>query len=491
MLDRPLSIAWIRCRYPTWLSLLLAFGLSLLLGLFPLAFNSEAVPISSVPDPRLTQTWVSDTIELITPNTETQLNKMISTLEAQNGSEILVVTVQDTQTFLHPTTFAIKLMETWKINEGGRDNGVLLLISKQENLTLINKGPHILDRFSRAEYDELTESLTQSLTNKGDFEENLVTVVRAIINKLERSTIGKGENPSTTEPAIPLESKKSATPHPQIRVGILFLIAIVTIFSTIRVRKTFQKGLNPVRVAPVGTTQTFETGSKTLNFINSLRWLATGDFGVSGGGKQPIYYGSAKNVDGIIIECWAFSCISFIGLWIIFGLGAFNQGSLLCVLWLWLGFEMWCSTNKQQNDALGTVTWKLLLVFILLFGLVISPLWLGKAHIDWFPKLLMSFSFIASVYAVSCALSIRLLRSLPKSSIVICQSCDDPMQRLDNNVLLQYVDNDILSQHLKPSEMMALVNKKAEGWHCPICSPVYAENGLDFHLFSKAIRRKS
>lgn len=181
-------------RYPKGLSFLFVIGLSFSLGVTPLALNSSAVPISSVPDPRLDNAWVVDMVDLLSPDTEDQLNQLFSDLETKNGDEMVVVTVLDTQTFLQPGDFASKLKLTWGLGENDSTNGILILISQKENTTSIDMGG-IRRLFTGNQYQELVASLDEPLSQE-NFEANLVTVAQAIINKLEEPTV---DLPDTVE----------------------------------------------------------------------------------------------------------------------------------------------------------------------------------------------------------------------------------------------------------------------------------------------------
>jgi uncharacterized protein len=50
---------------------------------------------------------------LLNPQTQAKLNQMISKLEAENGTEIAVVTVPDTAPAPSPKQFATKLFNYW------------------------------------------------------------------------------------------------------------------------------------------------------------------------------------------------------------------------------------------------------------------------------------------------------------------------------------------------------------------------------------------
>ena len=59
--------------------------------------SSSAVTVDEVPNPRkLNGGWVEDMANILTPATEAEINRQISALEAQNGSEIAVVAVTET-----------------------------------------------------------------------------------------------------------------------------------------------------------------------------------------------------------------------------------------------------------------------------------------------------------------------------------------------------------------------------------------------------------
>jgi uncharacterized protein len=106
--------------------------------------TSQAITVQEVPNPRqVNNTWVTDKANILSDSTETQLNQMISDLEAKNGSEIAVVTVPDTKPSATPKAFATELFNFWGIGKKGKNNGVLLLISSGERRVQIETGSGI------------------------------------------------------------------------------------------------------------------------------------------------------------------------------------------------------------------------------------------------------------------------------------------------------------------------------------------------------------
>ena len=113
--------------------------LTLAVSSFPLA--SLAVNVEAVPNPRKVNSgWVTDMANILSQSTESEINQLVSELEAENGTEIAVVTVPDTKPSATSKEFATTLFNRWGIGKQGKDNGVLLLISKGERRVEIETG---------------------------------------------------------------------------------------------------------------------------------------------------------------------------------------------------------------------------------------------------------------------------------------------------------------------------------------------------------------
>src|SRR5207237_5454332 len=97
------------------------------LNLAVIAFSPAAMGmrVEEVPSPRQTGSWVTDTANILSPETEAELNRQISQLEAQNGCEIMVVTVPETAPYSTPKEFTTTWFNYWTIGKKGLDNGVL------------------------------------------------------------------------------------------------------------------------------------------------------------------------------------------------------------------------------------------------------------------------------------------------------------------------------------------------------------------------------
>lgn len=100
-----------------------------------------AVSVQEVPHPSQMHTgWVVDTANMLDQSTIARINTIISEVKTKTGAEIVVVTVPDTQPSATPKEFATDLFNRWGIGQQGQDNGVLMLISRDERRVEIETG---------------------------------------------------------------------------------------------------------------------------------------------------------------------------------------------------------------------------------------------------------------------------------------------------------------------------------------------------------------
>lgn len=170
-----------------------------------LPLTAWAVPYQQVPNPhQLNQGWVSDTAEILSPAAESQLNQIISGLEAKNGSEIAVVTVPDTLPSTSPKAFATRLFNHWGIGKKGLENGLLLLISVNDHRVEIETGKgiqthlpdetvqQIIDQQILPAFKEIDDDSDQQGLDKSpdlhSYDQGTISGTQAIVAQLESAS---------------------------------------------------------------------------------------------------------------------------------------------------------------------------------------------------------------------------------------------------------------------------------------------------------------
>ncbi|MBD2439799.1 YgcG family protein [Nostoc sp. FACHB-110] len=182
------------------------FSLSLFSAvIFLSGLPSLALTVQEVPNPRQKNgSWVTDMAGILNDETETQINQMISQLEAKNGAEMAVVTVPKTAPAASPREFATELFNKWGIGKKEQNNGVLFLISISDRRVEIETGYGIEAILPDAKVGNIIDTQIIPRFKKADFAGGTLAGTKALIVVLE------SESPSTNGEQTPLEV---ATPN--------------------------------------------------------------------------------------------------------------------------------------------------------------------------------------------------------------------------------------------------------------------------------------
>ncbi|MEG4631639.1 TPM domain-containing protein [Microcoleus sp. AR_TQ3_B6] len=172
--------------------------------------TSQAITVQEVPNPRqVNNTWVTDKANILSDSTETQLNQMISDLEAKNGSEIAVVTVPDTKPSATPKAFATELFNFWGIGKKGKNNGVLLLISSGERRVQIETGSDIQSILPDAKAVGIIQTEITPRFKQQDFDGGTVAGTKALVNVLQTPVVnGQSQTALPLAPSVPSQGVK-------------------------------------------------------------------------------------------------------------------------------------------------------------------------------------------------------------------------------------------------------------------------------------------
>lgn len=139
--------------------------------------------------------YVNDFAGLFSPDFREELEKELSDFEKETTAEIAVVTIESLDDY-SVEEYAVRLFEEWKIGKKEKDNGILLLIAKQERKIRIEIGyglePVITDgRAGRIIREEMRPSF-----KKENYEEGVKLAVAQI-----EDYIRTGEPPKGSEAA--------------------------------------------------------------------------------------------------------------------------------------------------------------------------------------------------------------------------------------------------------------------------------------------------
>ena len=119
-------------------SVMLLIGRKILAFVALFFFTALSMAMAEVAVPPLVSR-VTDLTGTLSATERVQLEQQLAAFEARKGSQVAVLIVPTT----HPETieqYAIRVAETWKLGRKGIDDGVLLLIAKQDRAVRIEVG---------------------------------------------------------------------------------------------------------------------------------------------------------------------------------------------------------------------------------------------------------------------------------------------------------------------------------------------------------------
>jgi uncharacterized protein len=109
-----------------------------IVGMFVLIFNSTSNAQEVQYDKH--QRWVTDLEDLLTTEQETQLNNLIAEYEAKTSCEIAILTTSDYEGLGDIGNYAIILGEKWGVGKKDIDNGLMIVLSKDDRKIHMSTG---------------------------------------------------------------------------------------------------------------------------------------------------------------------------------------------------------------------------------------------------------------------------------------------------------------------------------------------------------------
>ncbi|KND48755.1 MAG: uncharacterized protein AB200_03165 [Parcubacteria bacterium C7867-005] len=125
--------------------------------------------------------FVNDFAGLLQPRTISDLNKILSQFESQTGNEISVVTVSTHGTDETIESYASKLFEEWGIGKEKEDNGLLLIVAKDDREMRIEVGYGLEPEVTDIESSYIIRDVLAPAFQAGDFDLGIRNAVQAII----------------------------------------------------------------------------------------------------------------------------------------------------------------------------------------------------------------------------------------------------------------------------------------------------------------------
>ena len=170
----------------------LAWLWPVLLLLAAAVFAQDTVPVPALSSP------VTDLTQTLTAEQQTALESRLRAYEAQQGTQIAVLIVPTTQ----PETieqYSIRVADAWKIGRQGVDDGVILLVAKNDRAVRIEVGTGLEGAVPDVLANRIISQVIVPRFRAGDFAGGIDEALTRIIALLEGEPLPEPERRASRE----------------------------------------------------------------------------------------------------------------------------------------------------------------------------------------------------------------------------------------------------------------------------------------------------
>ncbi len=127
---------------------------------------------------------VNDLAELLDDAAETHLNSSLDSLQKSTGAQLVVLTIPSLQREVLED-YSMRVVETWKLGRKGVDDGVLLLVSRDDRKIRLEVGYGLEAVLTDLASRRIIDYLMMPAFRKGDFEGGIESAVEAISGAIQ------------------------------------------------------------------------------------------------------------------------------------------------------------------------------------------------------------------------------------------------------------------------------------------------------------------
>ena len=170
--------------------------------------------------------FVNDFTGTIDPATKAKMEALCGDLEAKTSAELAIAVVK-TVAPLDTKTYAVKLFEKWKIGKKGKDNGLLILMARDERRVEIEVGYGLEGVINDAKAGEILDKYGVPFFKQGQFGEGLYNTAAALSEQI--ATAADQELGDQYQPVAGGEKGNWGSSDTIISIAVV-LIAVFSIF---------------------------------------------------------------------------------------------------------------------------------------------------------------------------------------------------------------------------------------------------------------------
>jgi len=125
--------------------------------------------------------YVNDYANMISPRVRTKLEAELKSFEKSDSTQIVILTIPSLKGEVLEE-FSMKVAETWKIGQKGKDNGIILLVAREERKIRIEVGRGLEGRLTDLMAGRVIDFVVRPLFKRGDFDAGFIAGVSSLID---------------------------------------------------------------------------------------------------------------------------------------------------------------------------------------------------------------------------------------------------------------------------------------------------------------------
>ena len=138
------------------------------------------VPVHALEVPKL-QGYVNDYAGMISPQAKATLEQELRAFEQSDSTQIVVLTIPSLEGEVLEE-FSIKVGEQWKIGQKGKDNGIIVLVSKQDRKIRIEVGRGLEGKITDLMSGRIIDLVIKPKFKRGDYDGGVISGIHALID---------------------------------------------------------------------------------------------------------------------------------------------------------------------------------------------------------------------------------------------------------------------------------------------------------------------
>ena len=127
------------------------------------------------------QGYVNDYAEMISPPAKSRIDEELRAFERSDSTQIVILTIPSLEGG-NIEEFGIKVAETWKIGQQGKDNGILFIVSKQERKIRVEVGRGLEGKLTDLMAGRIIDLVITPRFKRADFDGGFMAGVSALID---------------------------------------------------------------------------------------------------------------------------------------------------------------------------------------------------------------------------------------------------------------------------------------------------------------------